>query len=57
VGILLWFNYFCILFTGSFTNLNVFSVLVLLWVIVVVKGQQRVAPGVPPQQYVGQVSC
>ena len=38
-------------------NLNVCSLLVLLFVIVVVNGQQRVAPGVPPQQYMGQVSC
>jgi len=56
VGILLWCNSFYILFTGNFTNLNVSSVLALLLVVVVVKGQQRVAPGVPPQQYMGQVS-
>lgn len=47
------------LFTGNVitSKMNAFCVFVLLLIIVVVKGQQRVAPGVPPQQYVGQVSC
>jgi hypothetical protein len=57
MGILLylivWF-----LFTGTVVTLkmNGFGLSVLLLVIVV-NGQQRVAPGVPPQQYMGQVSC
>jgi hypothetical protein len=46
------------LFTGNVTTskMNAFCMFVLLLITVVVKGQQRVAPGVPPQQYMGQVS-
>jgi hypothetical protein len=46
------------LFTGSVitSRMNVPCLFVLL-LIIAVRGQQRVAPGVPPQQYTGQVSC
>jgi hypothetical protein len=46
------------IFTGSVitSRMNASCLFVLLLIIIAVRGQQRVAPGVPPQQYMGQVS-